>query len=67
MNEIQIHAMLVKAIANKGDKIDDELEAQLNMKKMPIQMTEKQRLKCLLIVQIFFAGLGDDSAINLKD
>lgn len=37
------------------------------MKKMPIQMTEKQRLKCLLIVQIFFAGLGDDSAINLKD
>lgn len=30
-------------------------------------MNEKQRIKCLLIVQIFFAGLGDDTAINLKD
>jgi hypothetical protein len=27
MNEIQIHAMLAKAIANKGQNVDDDLEA----------------------------------------
>jgi len=64
MNEVQIHHMLAQAVANEGeiDDINQQLEAN-----KPAEMTEKQRIRCLLLVQLFFAGLGDSSQISLRE
>ena len=64
MNEVQIHHMLAQAVANEGDL--DEINQQLEANK-PVEMTEKQRIRCLLLVQLFFAGLGDSAQISLRE
>ena len=58
--------MLAEAVANHGE-FDEDLKNQLEMDNKAVEMTDKQRIRCLLMVQLFFAGLGDDKAIQLKD
>ena len=50
MNEIQITAMLAEAIANKGAMNDENVENELNRKRNLVEMTEKQRIRCLLLI-----------------
>jgi len=56
MNEAQVHAMLAEAVANDGN-IGADLQA-FDLHKTP-DMSDKQRIRCLLMVQLFFASLGD--------
>ena len=57
MNEVPIHAMLAQAVAAEGT-IAEQFQKEIDQNK-PVEMTEKQRIRCLLMVQLFFAGLGD--------
>lgn len=56
-------ARLAEEDKNGGDDMEDELAANRNR----VEMTEKQRIRCLLMIQLFFAGLGDSTSVNLKD
>ena len=58
--------MLAEAVAGGGE-VDDNLQQEFDFRKKPIEMTDKQRIRCLLIVQLFFSGLGDANSISLKD
>ena len=50
MNEAQITQMLVQAVQSKGEAINPLISDKLQMKRAPVDMTEKQRLTCQLIV-----------------
>ncbi len=65
MNEVQIHAMLAQAVAAEGT-IAEQFQNEIDQNK-PVEMTEKQRIRCLLMVQLFFAGLGDSKQISIRD
>ena len=67
MNEAQITQMLVQAVQSKGEAINPLISDKLQMKRAPVDMTEKQRLTCQLIVQQFFAELGDKSAMTIQN
>ena len=49
MNEIEIHKMLAEAVANKGSSMNNEQRNLLGENK-PIEMTEKQRIRSLLMI-----------------
>ena len=66
-NEMQVHAMLAEAFMNKGEDMNKQLADQLDMAEKPLEMSDKQRIRCLVLIQTFFAGLGDPTEINLKD
>ena len=56
--------MLAEAFV-KGD-VDKELASGLDLDDK-VEMSEKQRIRCLLLIQTFFSALGDQTGISIKD
>ena len=67
MNEIQITTMLAKTVATGGDILPKDVEDELELMKKPVEMTALQKQKGLLMVQMFFADLGDPTALSMDE
>ena len=67
MNEIQITNMLVQAVVSKGEVVDSQLHDKFNIRRERVEMSDKQRLFCKMMLKQFFAELGDTMAMSIED
>ena len=67
MNEIQITTMLAKTVATDGEILPKEVQEELFLEKKQVDMTALQRQKGLLMIQMFFADLGDSNCLSIGD
>ena len=67
MNEIQITTMLAKTVATDGEILPKEVQEELDLTRKQVDMTALQRQKGLLMIQMFFADLGDRECLSIGD